>query len=127
MHEPIDHDARIAGFKELRAENNARVLDEIGALIPLEGKRLLDVGSAHGWFLAEAVRRGMIAEGIEPDEAMVEQSTALGVTVRHGYFPAAMSENERVDVISFNDVLEHIPDVDATLAACAKSLRPGVC
>lgn len=125
LHAPIDPDARIAGFKELRNENNARILDEIGALTPLEGKRLLDVGSAHGWFLAEAARRGMIAEGIEPDDAMVEQSLALGVTVRPGYFPAAMSECARVDVITFNDVLEHIPDVDATLSACAKSLQPG--
>jgi SAM-dependent methyltransferase len=125
LQESIDSGARIAGFKELRLANNARILDEIATLMPLAGNRLLDVGSAHGWFVLEAARRGMRAEGIEPEDAMVRHARAQGAEVRHGYFPAAVDANEVVDVITFNDVLEHIPDVESTIAACAGSLRPG--
>lgn len=123
LHESIDTEARAIGFKELRDENNVRILDEISTLLPLKGKRLLDVGSAHGWFLEEASRRGMEAEGIEPEQAMAEHARSIGQNVRSGYFPAVMQDGEQVDVIAFNDVLEHIPDVNATLAACAGSLR----
>lgn len=125
LHEAIDAEARAAGLRELRRENNTRILGEIESLTPLEGKRLLDVGSAHGWFLVQAAERGMQAEGIEPEDAMVRVSRARGATVRHGYFPTALGAGEQVDVITFNDVLEHIPNIQATLAACAKVLSPG--
>ncbi len=125
LHEPIDRSGRVAGFKMLRDKNNAEILDEIAAEIPLGGKRLFDVGSAHGWFVEAAARRGMCAEGIEPEMEMVNHARSRGLNVRPGYFPAALSEDERTDVISFNDVLEHIPDVDAALDACAHTLRPG--
>jgi 2-polyprenyl-3-methyl-5-hydroxy-6-metoxy-1,4-benzoquinol methylase len=125
LHAPIDPDARIRGLRQLREENNARILDELAALSPLNDKRLLDVGSAHGWFVLEAGRRGMVAEGIEPEEAMVDYARAHGATIRHGYFPTGLDEDECLDVIAFNDVLEHIPDAEATIRACASSLRPG--
>lgn len=92
--------------------------------MPLNGAQILDVGSAHGWFVGEATRRGMSAEGIEPEAEMVQHVREQGLSVRHGYFPGALAEDERVDIISFNDVLEHIPDVETALAACARSLRP---
>ncbi|MCW3017274.1 MAG: methyltransferase protein [Solirubrobacterales bacterium] len=125
LQQEIDTDARAVGLKKLREGNNERILDEIATLRPLEAASLFDVGSAHGWFLAAASARGMEAEGIEPEAGMADHARAHGLSVRSGYFPAAVSADERADVISFNDVLEHIPDVDATLEACAQTLRPG--
>jgi 2-polyprenyl-3-methyl-5-hydroxy-6-metoxy-1,4-benzoquinol methylase len=125
LHQAIDTEARVAGFKELRLGNNNHILDEIGKLRGLEGSRLLDVGSAHGWFIEEALRRGSHAEGIEPDETVRQDALAHGLQVRHGYFPSTLAPGEQFDVIAFNDVFEHIPDVDATLNACAASLAPG--
>ncbi len=125
LHASIDTGARVAGFRELRMQNNVRILDELSTLAPLAGADLLDVGSAHGWFLDEAKRRGMNALGLEPEDATTEQARERGLSVRSGYFPDALADGETFDVISFNDVLEHIPDVDATLGACARALRPG--
>lgn len=125
LHERIDGSRRVAGLKALRNENNAKILDEMAAEIQLEGRRLFDVGSAHGWFVEAAARRGVHAEGIEPETEMVDYARSRGISVRPGYFPSAVHEGERADVISFNDVLEHIPDVDATLDACAHILPPG--
>jgi SAM-dependent methyltransferase len=47
--------------------------------------------------------------------------------VREGYFPDALREGERFDVIVFNDVIEHIPDIHAALAAChARLIEEGI-
>ncbi len=125
LHEPIDRSGRVAGFKALRDANNAHILDEISGLVPLRGRRLLDVGSAHGWFVGAASSRGLQAEGIEPEIEMVDHARAQGLNVRSGYFPSALIDDERVDIISFNDVLEHIPNVGEALDACARALPPG--
>jgi 2-polyprenyl-3-methyl-5-hydroxy-6-metoxy-1,4-benzoquinol methylase len=125
LHEPIDRAERIAGFKALRDANNERILDEIAALVPLRDKRLLDVGSAHGWFVEAASQRGLQAEGVEPEAEMVDYARAQGLNIRSGYFPSALVDDEQVDIISFNDVLEHIPDVDEVLGACARALPTG--
>lgn len=121
----IDVDARHTGLKELRDRNNQQILDRISRLLPLSGARLLDVGSAHGWFLEAAENAGADAVGIEPEAAMAAHARAAGRTIREGYFPAVLADGEQADVITFNDVLEHIPDAEGTLAACAKTLREG--
>lgn len=123
----IDTEARIAGLEQLRRENFRDILDRIGALVPLDGARLLDVGSAHGWFLEEAAARGALATGVEPEEDVAAVPLSRGLDVRSGYFPDALDLDGEgtFDVVTFNDVLEHIPDARATLAACAQILRPG--
>lgn len=125
LHEPIDRFGRIAGFKALRDANNECILDEIATLVALRGKRLLDVGSAHGWFVGAASRRGLHADGMEPETEMVDYARAQGLNVQPGYFPSALVDEEQVDIITFNDVLEHIPDVDDALAGCARALPAG--
>jgi SAM-dependent methyltransferase len=121
----IDAAARVVGLEQLRRENFRRVLDRIGALVPLSGARLLDIGSAHGWFLEEAAARGARATGVEPDEDVAAGPLGKGLDVRPGYFPDVVWESETFDVVTFNDVLEHIPNAGATLDACERALRPG--
>jgi 2-polyprenyl-3-methyl-5-hydroxy-6-metoxy-1,4-benzoquinol methylase len=86
---------------------------------------LLDVGSAYGWFLDEAARRGALAVGVEPDAAIADRARRSGTNVRTGWFPDALVSGARFDVITFNDVLEHIPDVRGALVASAAHLVPG--
>lgn len=121
----IDTEARVAGLERLRRENFRQVLDRVATQVPLDGARLLDVGSAHGWFLEEAAGRGARATGVEPEEDVAAAPLARGLDIRVGFFPEVIDESEQFDVITFNDVLEHIPDARATLAACARVLRPG--
>jgi 2-polyprenyl-3-methyl-5-hydroxy-6-metoxy-1,4-benzoquinol methylase len=124
-HARVDEAARATGLKELRRRNYEAILDRIAVLRPLAGARLLDVGSAHGWFLEAAAARGLDATGVEPEEARGEASRRGGGDVRVGYFPDVIEDGETFDVITFNDVLEHIPDVRATLDSCARVLAPG--
>lgn len=122
----LDEERRAAGLAELRKENYARTLATLAGLVPLAGKRLLDVGSAHGWFLEAAARAGLEVIGIEPDAAIGEQARRRGFSVLTGYFPQALEQDGAggFDLISFNDVLEHVADLQATAAACRRLLRP---
>jgi 2-polyprenyl-3-methyl-5-hydroxy-6-metoxy-1,4-benzoquinol methylase len=121
----IDAKARVAGLEKLRRENFGQILDRVGALVPLASARLLDVGSAHGWFLDEAAARGAQVTGVEPEDDVAAGPLRRGLDIRCGYFPDVIAESETFDIVTFNDVLEHIPDARATLEACARVLRPG--
>lgn len=62
--------------------------------------------------------------GIEPDPLIAQVACARGFEVKSGFFPDVVV-GESYDVIAFNDVLEHIPDVNRTLAACHAHLNAG--
>ena len=83
--------------------------------------KLLDVGSAHGWFL-EAAKNDFEVLGIEPDETVANNAIDKSQKIRKGFFPAVLATDEQFDVIVFNDVLEHIPNVKNTFIECSKHL-----
>jgi len=126
----LDEERRRKGLAAVRAANIRLTLDLLSDLSglrddrPLPGLRLLDVGCAYGWFLLEARRAGCAGTGIEPDPEIAEAARREGLDVRTGYFPEAVDPAETFDVIAFNDVLEHLADLDGVLEACRTSLRP---
>ena len=63
--------------------------------------------------------------GIEPDNQVFNSARKLGKPIRQGYFPDALHEGELFDIIVFNDVIEHIPDIHSILEACRERLTPG--
>lgn len=121
-HSHVDEADREIALKSLRAENFKIIVDRVSRLAPQSASRLLDVGSAHGWFLEQARTRFNVL-GIEPDQAVGERAAARGLPVRLGYFPDVLEQDERFDVIVFNDVIEHIPDIDSALDACHARLN----
>ncbi|MDH1661030.1 class I SAM-dependent methyltransferase [Stenotrophomonas sp. GD03777] len=125
--EVVDEAMREEGLEHLRQRNFQTLTADLGTRIaPADGMRprLLDVGCAHGWFL-EATRPHFDVVGIEPDTRIAAIAEAKGLDVRKGFFPDALADGERFDVIIFNDVLEHIPDIDSALVACTRHLTPG--
>jgi 2-polyprenyl-3-methyl-5-hydroxy-6-metoxy-1,4-benzoquinol methylase len=122
--DPVDEVEREAGLKALRLENFRVIVESARRLAPRGGRRLLDVGSAHGWFL-ETARDHFDVLGVEPDVEVGSRAAARGLPVRAGYFPDALHPSERFDVIVFNDVIEHIPDIGSALAACCARLGEG--
>ena len=121
-HQQIDERLREKGLQSLRIENFNKLLESIANDVP--AGRLLHVGCAHGWFLEAAQNRGFEAIGIEPDLNVFSATARRGLTVRKGYFPEVLAENEKFDVIVFNDVFEHIPNIISVLEGCKKHLRP---
>ena len=121
--EQVNEQEREAALRALRQENFKVVVELAERFAPSGGRTLLDVGSAHGWFL-ETARERFDVLGIEPDAVVGGQAKAQGLPVRLGFFPEALQDGERFDVIVFNDVIEHIPNIHAALAACEERLHP---
>lgn len=120
-HQTIDENARETGLIDLRKRNFSVLIKKITAL-KATGGRLLEVGCAHGWFLSEA-KKNFEVLGIEPDKKFLDATASHGSHVRIGYFPNALEERDKFDVIVFNDVFEHIPDIFEVLECCHKRLN----
>lgn len=121
----IDEEARETGLESLRRANFERLAKHLHRYRPPSGGTLsmLEVGCAHGWFL-EANEGYYTLLGIEPDIAVAEKTAARSLPVRRGYFPDALDASETFDIIVFNDVIEHIPDINRVLASCRDRLNP---
>ena len=115
----------IDGLEALRRHNYERILDRIELLKPLKGARVLEVGSAWGWFLAAAERRGTLPQGIEPDAANANLARAAGHRVDIGYFPDDLTTDDLYDIIVLNDVFEHIPAPAQFVSKIEARLAPG--
>lgn len=120
----IDEEAREHGLSALRQDNFQKirsVLSRLPMSVGRQRKRLLDVGCAHGWFL-QICANDFVAEGIEPDPVVAAATLSRGLPVRTGFFPDVLGSSDRFEIILFNDVLEHIPDIRGTLSACHRHL-----
>lgn len=99
---------------------------EMLALIPSSVHKLLDVGCHTGQF-GFAVKKKYGAEvwGIEPNPETSKIAENYLDKVIQGHFTEELNLPEKYfDVISFNDVLEHIPDPWTALRLAAKKLKP---
>ena len=122
-HAALEENVRAQALISLRLRNFKELLKQI-SLYRANGGKLLDVGCANGWFLDLASQR-FDATGIEPDREVFSEAAKVRRSIRLGYFPEALTPNEKFDVIVFNDVLEHIPDLQGALEECRRRLNEG--
>jgi 2-polyprenyl-6-hydroxyphenyl methylase/3-demethylubiquinone-9 3-methyltransferase len=122
---------RSSDFKPLHEINplRANYIDEHS---PVAGKRLVDVGCGGG-ILAEAMaQRGADVTGIDMGEAPLAvaelHKVESGVEVDYQLSTAeqlAAREPESFDIVCCLEMLEHVPDPAAVIAACATLAKPG--
>lgn len=108
----------------LRRCNYHKILHRIHRLIKKNDISGFEVGCARGWFLDEAQKQHIRMSGIEPEAVYYRLIRDKNTKVCHGYFPQDLNFQEKYDFIVFNDVLEHIPDIDAALKKCKELLNP---
>jgi 2-polyprenyl-3-methyl-5-hydroxy-6-metoxy-1,4-benzoquinol methylase len=118
----LDETAREIALKSLRTENFRAIVETAVRIDGTARKSLLDVGCAHGWFLEQA-RSHFEVLGLEPDTQVGQKAAQRGLPVREGYFPEALRDDEKFDVIVFNDVIEHIPDIANAVDDCRRRLN----
>ncbi|MHC4262940.1 MAG: class I SAM-dependent methyltransferase [Planctomycetota bacterium] len=89
--------------------------------------RVLDIGCAAGYFLKVMQEEGWDVTGLEPSDAIRPQAAErLGAdNVRGGLLGEVDLPRGHYDLITFWDVIEHIPDTVAALRAAKELLAPG--
>lgn len=86
-------------------------LDLLEAHLPEKRRRLLDVGSGPGFFLARAAERGWQAQGIDPSAQACTHAHGLGLRVMQAAFDGTAAERLGVfDAVVLTNMLEHVAD-----------------
>ena len=138
--------AELAKFSELAhrwwdTESEFRPLHQINPLrlawiddiVPLAGKRVLDIGCGGGILADAMARKGAEVLGIDlAGKALkVAQLRALeaqtqGVSYREVSAETLAAEQpESFDVVTCMEMLEHVPDPSSVVRACATLVKPG--
>jgi 2-polyprenyl-3-methyl-5-hydroxy-6-metoxy-1,4-benzoquinol methylase len=118
----LELQAREVGLKTLRFRNFETIISK---LQKLKGEKLkgLEIGSGNGWWLKVCQEKGIDCIGIEPEKSHKDYYTANGLTVYYGFYPSPEVKSKKgCDFIIFNDVFEHIKDLDDLIIALKEDL-----
>lgn len=104
---------------------------EAKALKPLAGLTALDIGCGGGLIAEPLARMGAAVTAIDPSERNI--AIARGHAEPQGlqidYRPVRVEElgarSEMFDLVTCLEVVEHVPDVPAFIAECARVVKPG--
>jgi SAM-dependent methyltransferase len=127
----LGHQATDLGFPDIKARSRndltERNLHWLQVLMKyrLAPADVLEIGCAHGSFVALLRQVGYQAAGVEMSPWVVEfgrQTFAIPVQV--GPVENLAIAPGSLDVIALMDVMEHLPDPVATMAHCLKLLKP---
>jgi SAM-dependent methyltransferase len=85
----------------------------------------LELGCAHGGFVALMQWAGFTAEGLELSPWIAEFATrTFGIPMLIGPIEEQSIAPASLDVIALMDVLEHLPDPAGTMSHCLRLLKP---
>jgi 2-polyprenyl-3-methyl-5-hydroxy-6-metoxy-1,4-benzoquinol methylase len=87
--------------------------------------RVLDVGCGFGESLGYHLNRGCDAHGVEADANILRVAKRYGLNGRHGLFDPRHYAPQSFDVVTLNQVIEHVVDPAQVLAGIRQVLKPG--
>ena len=91
----------------------------------LSGGRLLEVGSGAGYLLQELRQLGWEVEGVDVDQAALQNARMKGLNVSLGPLEDLHYPNDHFDAICMSHVIEHVHDPIRLLQECHRILKPG--
>ena len=97
-------------------------LDKIEKFIPNNGK-LLDVGTATGFFMELAKQRGWEVQGVEISEYAVQKAREKGLNITTGTLENSDFKEGSFNLITFWDVVEHLSNPKLTLSLAYRILK----
>jgi 2-polyprenyl-6-hydroxyphenyl methylase / 3-demethylubiquinone-9 3-methyltransferase len=98
---------------------------------PLEGLAALDVGCGGGMLSEPLARLGAAVTGLDPAPANIAvarlhaEHSGLAIDYREEEIEAVAGRGERFDLVLAMEVVEHVADVPAFVAACCRPVKPG--
>lgn len=110
----FDEQTRLKALQTLRMQNFKCILNSIKRNSRLRSKGL-EVGPGHGWFLDACKLNNIECDGIEPETRFNESYRQSGHKVTNGFFPEAITSDTKYEFIAYNDVFEHLPDINASM------------
>ena len=119
-------------FRPLHQINPLR-LDWINQLSPLEGQRVLDVGCGGGILSDSMARKGADVLGIDLATkalrvARLHALEAQTPRIQYREISAEALADEvpaSFDTVTCMEMLEHVPDPQSVVSACARLVKPG--
>ena len=119
---------RLAFIRDHVAEHFSR---NVRSARPFSGLRLLDIGCGGGILSEPMARLGADVVGADPSPTHIEvaslhaEQSRLAIDYRATTAEALAERGERFDVVLAMEVVEHVADRHAFIAACARLLSPG--
>ena len=123
QHQVIDLNDQTLNRAEFQA---SKILIDFVEMHHSKRGKLLDVGCANGIFLQTAKIRGWDVNGVE----LIENAARIareryGLNIHLGTIEDANFPPKSFDVITFWDVMEHLPSPTKAMIRCHELLKPG--
>lgn len=110
----LDEQNRLKALKNLRMQNFKSILNSIRRNSNASPKGL-EVGSGHGWFLDTCKLDQIECVGIEPETCFNDLYSQNDHKVINGFFPEVIPYGSKYEFIAYNDVFEHLPDINTIM------------
>lgn len=119
---------RLGFVRDLACERFGR---DPKSLQSLEGLSVVDIGCGGGVLSEPLARLGAAVTGLDPapTNIAVAQSHAgksgLAIDYREATIESLVADGHRFDIVLAMEVVEHVADVEAFVAACCAAVKPG--
>jgi SAM-dependent methyltransferase len=111
----LESDSRDIGLKNLRLKNFAAIISQLKKYYDQKITQIkgLEIGSGNGWWLQACKQNQISCIGIEPERIYESYHKENELDILYGFYPEVnVKQDNGYDFIIFNDVFEHIEDIN---------------
>lgn len=111
------------------------VTEDYNPLMPLQGMKMIDIGSGGGILSEPLARLGATVIGVDASEDNIKTAQAHlrqdpSIVCRVKYIHSTVedlviTEENKFDALVASEVVEHVADVDVFVECCCKLVKPG--
>ena len=120
------HGRDIEGISQLRRKNFKKIINIILSLNVNQSLKILEIGSGNGFFIEECEKSNINITGSEADEEQYNLLTKNFSNIIKIALPIKNFNNKlsnKFDVVVFNDVFEHLENLDLILIQLKSILK----